>query len=142
MSAGISPRSIARRKTARAWSRRGSTKRARYSAANAGSVCASVTSAAITRAYGRLAARPAHGGSRGDREPARRAGVSGGRLDSRPLVVQGVEREGLLGGPPAVDRGLADAGPLGDGVHADRGQAPREQELRGRLEDRHAGLLA
>ena len=53
-----------------------------------------------------------------------------------------VQREQFLGRPPPVDRGLADPGPLGHGVHAHPGQAVRQQQVRGRLQDRGAGLFA
>src|SRR4029077_3339282 len=52
-----------------------------------------------------------------------------------PLVVQGVEGQRFLGGPPAVDGGLADPGTLRDRVHADRGQAAGQQEFRGSVEN-------
>jgi hypothetical protein len=56
-------------------------------------------------------------------------------------VVERVEGERLFGRPPAVDGGLADAGPFGDRVHADRSETACEEKLRGRGEDRLAGLL-
>lgn len=72
---------------------------------------------------------------------AERSGVAG-RRDVCPFVIERVRREGLLGGPPAVDRGLADAGPSGDGIHAHGGQAAFKEEFRRRVEDCLPRLLA
>ena len=59
-----------------------------------------------------------------------------------PFRVERVEREQLLGVPPAVDRGLADAGPLGDGVHAGCAKAALPEQLERGLQDRLLPRLA
>ena len=89
-------------------------------AAKAGSVCASVTSAAITRPYGRWLASRAQGRSSASRSPRSEPVSRAAGRAAAHSVVQRVQGERFLGGPPAVDGGLADPGPLGDRVHADR----------------------
>ena len=72
------------------------------------------------------------------------AGVSGlGDRDVRPgELEEQVLGERLLGGPAAVDRGLAHAGPGGDVLEPQGREAPLDQQLARRGEDRLVGTLA
>lgn len=80
------------------------------------------------------------GGDEGAEVGAQGAGVGAGDV-LVGAVGEGVEQDGALGRPPAVDGLLADAGAAGDGVDGDGGAVGLGEQVQGRIEDRLVGGL-
>jgi hypothetical protein len=80
-------------------------------------------------------------GKQREQVAAQRAAVRRIRARLGQLLVQDVEGERLLGGPPAIDGRLAHPGLLRDRVHADRAEAVAQHQFRRRGEDGPPGGL-